>query len=111
MAGHLGDEDTAMSRFLHVPGRPAPAAAQSQVASHPPRGKKYAAGTSKNPVMLATVQVVAVCWFEVAVKLSTFGVWYEAAERAGHSISAVQLCPGCRVACADSASGQKSRTS
>ena len=59
MAGHLGDEDAALSRFLHVPGRPAPAAAQPQVASHPPRGKKYAAGTSKNPVMLATVQVVA----------------------------------------------------
>ena len=58
-----------MSRFMHIPGRPAPAAAQPQAASHPPRGKKYAAGTSKNPVMLATVQVVTVCRLEVAINL------------------------------------------
>ena len=67
MAGHLGDEEVAMSRFLHVPGRPAPAAAQPQAASHLPKRSKYAAGTSKNPVMLATVQVVTVCRLGIAI--------------------------------------------
>ena len=111
VADHLGEEDAAMSRFLHVPGRPAPAAAQPQAASHPPRGKKYAAGTSKNPVMLATVQVVIVCRLEVPVKLPAYGCMILA--RSCREVRPLNLGSSTLTlqAWADSAFGQSSRTS